>query len=459
MDLQLNSTLYDTNNFYFCYPFNGHPYPDTGLPQLCNLQMSPSIAEPGEALFLDYGDAAVNTLVGQSYLPHQVLWICNLLLLTPQQVTKWIEKPSGYDTWEYPRWSNNSLFAVSVAHSLSGSSDAVYVIRRSDWTYLQVATGQNLSYPALWIDPSQVSEVPDSFPWFGAYDLPAMDAGDIAFAQKLRLFWHFRQAPSVIAIGSSPIYDGFNPSGMTERTLNVAGLASDPITDAVFSQKYLLPFAPNLKVLLFDLFPGFLPLNGLTAFPALDGVAQSKGWECDSQNNFYGNGLPSQVIAKAAAFTQPVNWAGVDSSGLPLNPQAGSGWGVPLFDFAGDYAINDPAVRTSLGSIAALGDSAAAHGVHLILVYMPENPGYDSVRYEDTLFIGRYGPSVATYTNLVAWIDSLTQNNSHVHFWDANNYGHHDFVDSEALDCSHLNYKGGIRIAAKLDSLIRLWVH
>jgi formylglycine-generating enzyme required for sulfatase activity len=460
VDLQMQqyNTLYDTNIFYFCYPYNG--YSDSARPQLCNLQMSPSIAEPGEALFLDFGDPTVNTLVGKSYGLHQILWVCNLLLLTPQQVEKWFEKPSGFETWEYPRWSNNSLFTIAITYPASGSTEAVYLIRNTDSAYLQVATGQNLSCPALWIDPTQVSEVQDSFPWFGAYDLPACNAGGNIFAQKLRLFWHFRQAPSVIAIGSSPIYYGFTPSAMAERTLNVASVASTPITDAVLSQEYLLPFAgPGLKVLLFDLFPGFLNVNGLTTFPQLDGVEQSLGWQSDSQHNFYRSGLPSQVMAKASAFTPSVSWTGLDSSGFLLSPPVGGGWGVPLFDFAGDYNVTDPAVQTSLGYIAALGDSAAAHNIHLILVYMPENPGYDSVTYNDTLFIGRYGPSVATYNNLVAWIDSLTQQNSHVHFWDANNYGHHDFLDSEALDCSHLNYKGGMRIAAKLDSLIRLWVH
>jgi formylglycine-generating enzyme required for sulfatase activity len=452
VDLQLNNPLYDTSNFYFCYPYNG--YASSTLPQLCNLQMSPSVADPGEALFLDYGDPTVNTLTGTSYGLHQIIWVCDLRLLTPQQVEQWFVNPSGFYSWNYPRWSNNSLFAIAIAQSASGTSDAVYLIRRSDGAYLQVATGENLSYPALWIDPTQVSEVPDSFPWFGAYDLPAMDEGNIIYAQKLRLFWHYRQAPSVIAMGSSPIYDGFNTSGMVERTLNIASVGNaDPVTNSIFAQNYILPFTPGLKVLLFDLFPGFLNQPGISIFPELDGVAQSKGWQGDSLNNFYRGGLPSQIIAKAAAFTPQVSWSGLDSSGYLQNPPAGTGWGVPEVDY-GDYNFYSPAVQTSLGYLAALADSSAAHGVNLILVYMPENPGYDT-----TGMIGRYGPSIATYRQVVAWVDSLAGQNRYVHFWDANNFGNHDFVDSEALDCSHLNYKGGKRIAAKLDSLIRLYVH
>ncbi len=453
VDLQLNSTLYDTNNFYFCYPYNG--YTDSALPQLCNLQMSPSITDPGEALFLDFGDPTVNALTGKSYGLHQVIWVCDLRLATPQQVEQWFTCPSG--SWNYPRWSNNSHFAVAVVQPASGDIDTVYLIRRSDGAYLQVATGQDLSYPALWIDPSQVSESgTDSFPGFGEYDVPVMDEGNIMFAQKLRLFWHYRQAPSVVAIGSSPVTYGFNARGMSERTLNIAGMQSaDAVTCAIFTEKYLLPFAPGLKVVMLDIFPGLLNRPGISTFPELDGVDQSKGWQCDSQHNFYSGGLPSQVVTQAGVFTQPVDWPLVDSSGDLVAPPLTSGWGQPLIASGyGDYNIDTLPVQTSLAYLAALGDSAAAHGVQLILVYMPQNPLYDT-----TGMIGCWGPSIATYQNVAAWIDSLTRQNSYVHFWDANNYGHHDFVDSEAMDCAHLNYKGGLRIAAKLDSIIRLYVH
>jgi hypothetical protein len=416
--------------------------------------MSPSVADPGEALFLDYGDPTVNTLTGTSYGLHQIIWVCDLRLLTPQQVEQWFVNPSGFDSWNYPRWSNNSLFAIAIAQSASGTSDAVYLIRRSDGAYLQVATGENISYPALWIDPTQVSEVPDSFPWFGEYDVPVMDQCNIIFGQKLRLFWHYRQAPGVIAMGSSPVYYGFNTRPMAERTLNFASVQSaDVVTNAIFAERYLIPFDPNLKVIMLDLFPGLLDKPGNSTFPELDGVAQSKGWECDSGKNWYGGGLPAQVTAKISAFTQSVNWPAHDSTGNELNPPAGTGWGLPEVNF-GDYNFSSTPVQTSLSYLAALGDTVAAHGIHLIIVYMPENPGYDT-----TGMIGCWGPSIATYRQIAAWVDSLTQQNSHVHFWDANNFGHHDFVDSEALDCGHLNYKGGMRIAGKLDSLIRLYVH
>jgi len=84
---------------------------------------------------------------------------------------------------------------------------------------------------------------------------------------------------------------------------------------------------------------------------------------------------------------------------------------------------------------------------------MPENP-----RYDTTNSIGRYGPGRTTYVKVVAWIDTLVQNNSYVHFYNANNYGSHDFADSEALDCNHLNYLGAQRMAAKIDSVVRLYV-
>ena len=175
----------------------------------------------------------------------------------------------------------------------------------------------------------QVSDINDPYRWFGAYDLPPQWVNTTTFAKKLRLFWHARNAPSIIAIGSSPVYYGFNPAGMAERTINTASVGTNAITDAVLCQNYLLPQAAGLKVLIFDLVVGFLNVNGLTTFPALCGLSYTKGYQLDSLNNFYRSGLPQSVIGRCNGFTPAQDWTGLDSTGYELAPSAGSGWGTP----------------------------------------------------------------------------------------------------------------------------------
>ena len=439
VDLQLN----DTNIFYFITPHNGRD----DNPQVCNLSMSPSLAEPGEALLLDFGYSKVSTLIGRSYGLHAFIFICNL---RPSQVAQWFEKPAGYDQWDFPEWSNHPGFIVGIARTSAGGEDALYLIRRSDSSYLKVATGANLSYPTLWIDPAAVSEVDNPYRWFGAYDLPIQWNGHILQARKLRLFWHARASLQCVGIGSSPLHCGMNPADMSLPALNIAGLGSDMFTDAMIARDYVLPHTPDLKAIVLDLTPGFLNNNRWQA-PRLNGLFDSKGYELDAKNNFYRSGLPSQVLSAIASFTA-ADWQGIDSNGYDLADNTGFGWGQPIIDKA-DYDINDSMVRASLSELSILADSAAGKKVHLLLVSFPENP-----EYRNTSMIGRYGPSRATYRNLVAWIDSLCMRNAYVHFYDANMNGNHDYANDEAQDCNHLNYKGARRLSARIDSLIQIFI-
>jgi hypothetical protein len=89
----------------------------------------------------------------------------------------------------------------------------------------------------------------------------------------------------------------------------------------------------------------------------------------------------------------------------------------------------------------------------VLVVQYPENPAYKT-----TSSIARYGPSRATYGQLVLWLDSLSQRNPFFHFYDANNGGDHDYADSEALDANHLNYLGARKLSARLDSLLKVYV-
>jgi formylglycine-generating enzyme required for sulfatase activity len=436
VDLQLN----DTNIVLFTSPYNGRD----DNPQVCNLSMSPSLSEPGEALLIDFGYPRVSALVGKPYGIHAFIFICNL---RSPEVAQWFEKPEGFSQWDFPEWSNHSGFMVSIARTAAGDEDAVYVIRRSDSTYLKVATGKNLSYPVLWIDPVAVSEEDNPYRWFGAYDLPLQWSGHILQSKKLRLFWRYRQEVECVGVGSSPLFHAFFPAAMTTPSINLAGLGSDMFTDVVIARDYVLPHTPRLKAIVLDLTPGFLDRNRWQP-PRLNGLYDSKGYELDEKNNFYRSGLPAKVVTTIASFG-PNDWQGIDSTGYEDTESFGSGWSQPVIDKS-DYDLNDTMVQASLAELAALADSAAQKKVHLLLVNFPENPGY-----KETSMIGRYGPNHETYSQLTVWIDSLCGSNPFVHFYDANDNGNHDYTNNEALDCNHLNINGARRFSARIDSVLQ----
>jgi hypothetical protein len=446
VDLQLG----DTAIHYFYQPLNGRLNDQQILPQICNQCMSPSFAEPGEALLLDFGYQGVSALLGKPYGLHAVIFICNARVMTAAHVAGWFEKPAEYAEWDYPDWSNHSGFIVSVARNTPGD-DAVYIINRKDSAYLKVLTGRNLLYPALRIDPAKVPEANDPWLLFGSYDVPVQWSSQATLAKKLRLFWHFRESAECVMVGSSPVLWGFNPAHMTRKTLNVATTGSDIFTDVAVAREYVLPHSPQLKTIVFDLTPGFLNRDFRKEPPRLIGLYDSKGYELDKQNGFYRSGLPPAIAAKAASYTS-ASWPGLDSNGYENPGYDGAGWGQPSVDRA-DYDWSDTFVQASLSELGSLADSAASHGVHLLIVNMPENPKYAT----ETAMIGRYGPSRETYGKLVAWINALMLRNRFVHFHDANNNGNHDYSDSEALDCNHLNSRGAVKFTRRVDSLVTLY--
>jgi formylglycine-generating enzyme required for sulfatase activity len=449
-----NAYLYDysiDNRLrYFLPPYSGRD--DTA--QVCNLSISPSIVTPDQLMFLDFGYTQVSTLVGKPYGFHGIIFVCNSCVSCPSHVQKWFEKPAGYAEWDYVKWSNHPGFAAAVAmNQSSGSAGALFLVSLKDSSYLKVAQGDGLRDPYLWIDPTQVAELPDPYVDFAKYDVPveANSSAQTQLTEKVKLFWKRCAAFQVAVVGSSPAYFGVDPSAIHSfSAVNMAAFMGEILLSEVFAQDYFLPHSP-LKAVIMDLDPGFLNSNYYWSAPYLDGLYDSQGFQFDKNNGFWKAGIPSPVASKIAAFG-PASWPDFDSTGYAKVHAAGSGWGDTIID-KGDYSIGDTFVQTNLRTVASAADTLAAHGVSLIVVNYPENPLYKYTSSE-----GRYGPSRATYGLITQWLDSLCRANPLVHFYDANNGGNHDYADNEAQDPNHLGYLGAQKLSGRIDSLLRLYV-
>jgi formylglycine-generating enzyme required for sulfatase activity len=435
---------------YFLPPYSGRD--DTG--QVCNLSISPGLSQPDQLMFLDFGySLKASTVVGKPYGFHSIIFVCNSCVSCPSHVQKWFEKPSGYAEWDFVKWSNHPGFAAAIAmNQNSGSAGALFLISLKDSSYLKVAQGDGLCDPYLWIDPSQVSELPDPYVDFTKYDVPmeANYGSQTQITEKLKLFWKRCSAFEVAVVGSSPAFYGVDPGAIRSfPCVNMAAFMGELLLSEVLAQNYFLPHSP-LRAVIMDLDPGFLNSDYHWSDPYLDGLYDSQGFKFDQKNGFWKAGFPAPVESKIAAFG-PSSWPDFDSTGY-TNYRCSGGWGDTLID-KGDYAFSDTFVQTNLHTIAASADTLAAHGVELIIINYPQNP-----LYKYTSSIGRYGPSRATYGLVTQWVDSLCRVNPFVHFYDANNNGDHDYDANDAFDPNHLNYLGAQKLSGRLDSLLTLYV-
>ncbi len=440
----------DYKEQYFLPPYSGRS--DTA--QVCNVSISPGISNPDQLMFLDFGYPRVSTVVGKPYGFHSIIFVCNSCVACQTHVQKWFEVPSGYAEWDFVKWSNHPDFAAAIARNQSsGSAGALFLISLKDSSYLKVAQGDGLCDPYLWIDPAQVSEIPDPYVDFAKYDVPmeASYGSQTQLTEKLKLFWKRSAAFQVAVVGSSPAYYGVDPSAMHSfSTVNMGVFMGEILLSEVFAQNYFLHHTP-LRAVVMDLDPGFLNSNYYWNDPFLNGLYDSQGFQFDKKNNFWNAGFPAQVSSKITALG-PASWPDFDSVGYARIHVTSGGWGDTLID-KGDFSFTDTFVQTNLATIAATADTLSAHGVSLILVHYPENPLYKS-----SSSIGRYGPSKTTYNLVVQWVDSLCATHPGVHFYDANSGGNHDYTDSEALDPNHLNYLGAQKLSRRLDSLLGQYV-
>jgi formylglycine-generating enzyme required for sulfatase activity len=442
VDLQIG----DTNIPYFISPYNGRD----DNPQTCNLSMSPSHVDPGDAMLLDFGYPKASTLLGKPYGFHSVIFICTTDLFSSRHIRRWFEVPSTYAQWDDVEYTNHPGFASAIARNDEESfANQIYLINVKDSSYLKIASGTGIREPWIWIDPAEAAEVPDPYSMFARYDLPVQTPAQGILTKKLKLFWKYRDAVDCVVLGSSPAYYGIDPSHMPAfACLNAATVAFDMAGSVELASRYPLIHASHLRALIVDLAPGFMDRAFSRLVPFMSGVSDSKGYELDKTNNFWQSGIPAAVGSKIARYTS-ADWSGLDSAGYQREVPPGGGWGDTIIDKR-DYSIADSVVRYALGRMRFLAQETARDSIAVLFVNFPENP-----RYQQTRNIGRFGPSRGTYDSLTAWIDSLTAAYPNVHFYDANNYGNHDYTDQEAMDCNHLNSLGAAKLSVRIDSVLQ----
>ena len=186
--------------------------------------------------------------------------------------------------------------------------------------------------------------------------------------------------------------------------------------------------------------------------PYLNGLPRTLGYRFDSENNYWKEGLPSEIQAKIAAFDAS-QWPLFVFNGYPRDTAIGQGWGDPLIESTDDYQFSDSIIQKNILIYKDLSDILAAQKKHLLIVNFPENP-----KYNQTDKIGSLGPLRTAFHELSAWLRNLESQNPYFHYYDANMDGDHDYTDAEARDRIHLNYLGAKKLSTRIDSLISLYV-
>lgn len=430
-----------TERTLFTAPENGKAEGDTS--QVCNVSIAPD--STGRTLFLDFGYEDKSKLTGSFYDIHQMAFMAN----PDGKVSRWFKAPREEKGWEDLEWSNHKDFAVSSSTDESGGHRRLYLLNLKDSLFTRLASGTLLSTPGLWLGgaPKDIPVTGLDLDSLGHYDDPATDDNQAVFSSRMALFWKRHSSLELIFTGSSHAHTGIDPRRITRLTaLNTGYPANGWLGQDEWVRGYALNHCPRLKVLVMEVFPGWLHHPG-GDFTWLRQISRTKGSMYDRTHEYWMDGLPfrfEDLIAQAPNSTKD----GADTLGY-IRTEPGNWGGAAEIPAESEWGLDNPEYKANMERIAALAADLRERKIHLVLVNYPTNPAYMGNEY-----YGPYGPRATVAKEILSRLRVMEKASPYLHFYDANDFSQHDYSDSEAINFGHLSSAGAAKLTGRLDSLI-----
>jgi uncharacterized protein (TIGR02171 family) len=426
----------------FTAPANGKAAGDTS--QVCNVSIAPD--STGRTLFLDFGYQEKSALTGAPYGVHQIAFLADAAGV----VLKWFAAPPGEAGWEDLEWSNSPGYAIASSTDRSDAHRRLYLLDLQDSAATLLATGTQLSMPALWL-----GEVPEEIPVdgldldsLGHYNDPATEYSRYSFSGRMALFWKRHRNTDLIFTGSSHAFTGIDPGRITKyRAINVGFPINGWLGQEEWVSGYALNHCPNLKVLVMEVLPGWLAIPGAD-YNWLQNIAQTKGVRYDIAHGYWKQGLPfrfEDLVARAPNSDQFKH----DTVGF-VPVETGNWGGAPaLYPDTIPFELDHPVYQANMQRIEAFAALLAERKIHLLLLNFPTSPAF-----KDTPWYGPYGPLKTVAEPIIRRFRDLEKTSPYLHFYDAHMDNRHDYGDGEAYDIGHLSSAGARKLTDRLDSLI-----
>jgi hypothetical protein len=443
----MKDRLTGVEKILFTGPQNGKGDGDTS--QVCNVSISSDAVHEDRVLLLDFGSGGrVSSLTNTTYGLHQYVFMVDFL----GNANHWYGVPSEYAAWDNPEWSNRYGFAIASASDNSGRHRALYIISLADSQYYKIVEGADLCDPYCWIKSSSSDPVSIPLDSVGRYNDPHLSWAQAMLAYKMRFFWSQAASWDVVFVGSSFAADGIDPRYFTGfKGYNMAVGGGDLAASHLLITRYILPTCKKIRIIGVSIDIHQFNWPGATwdgyLFPTF---TQSKGFLYDQSHQFWQSGPSTDFLR--AVLDVPIPETGppvsaIDSLGLVMYRCAGWGDDGGVLDTS--WNGNSPNAVLNWQLIQELVDQCAQKGVHLLFVNFPANPLYGAKPYYNG-----WGTGQQTAKEMLGKFIDCAAHNSNVHFYDANNYGNHDYTDDETRDNMHLCTLGAKKLSIRLDSLM-----
>jgi hypothetical protein len=362
-------------------------------------------------------------------------------------VTNYLRCPSGEQSWDGVEWTNQARFGVGCGRNSAEQAHAVYAIDLDRQTFKKIISGTELQHSNLWSGHAYSDTYLNG--WLGLYNDPQILQGALSY--KMHLFWQKRDNLEIVFTGSSQAYGGIDCRLITGfSSLNMAYPACGVSGMSILVNNYVLHLCPKIRLVCFGMALYWLADsggNGLNLWTS--GITSNKGYLCDQEHQFWADSIPAEY--EAAILNAPYYNDGITDTLGFLGIGCEGGWGpdTPLCGGRIDWDTGNEIYKDNFALVKTCIEELTARRIHSIIAVFPENPGF---KYTD--HFTECGPSWPTGRAVVGQLKSLEDGNPYCHFYDAYNYGNHDYGFSDFQNSNHLCMNGARKLTGRIDTLI-----
>ncbi len=416
--------------------------------QACNV----SIAKDGSkrTLFLDFGGKIGQEFVGENYGTHQRLLIAD----STGKLIQSVEAPSGY-AFDHTEWvSGASDLIVATLTNADYAHGKIVLVNLSDSSIVDLAEGDELWHPSLWVKKIAPSSGDDKLNLDSAcaYMTEKMNIYTRIMKVKMDYFWQYRDSAEVVIIGSSRSFSGVDPEYIKSGfAINMSYSAQDLMSTNFFVKNYILPLMPKLKtiVLALDYDRWYVKDENW-----IDWFSNIPGYEYDKNHNYWQDGFIGDMVAASQAALNP-NEDEYELFGYHRGMYKSTtvGWGsdIPPIDYDPQwFEIDESGFNYNLQKLSEILELARNFDVNVVGVIYPQSPNYTK-----TMAWGRYGPTRDAVEIIKQSVQKLVDKYPNFKVLDEYKDGNHDYAEGEFANEDHLGLEGSKVITARIDSLLK----
>ena len=418
--------------------------------QACNV----SLAKDGSkrTLFLDFGSKTGREYAGENYGTHERLLVVDSI----GDLIQTLAAPAGY-SFDHSEWASNGNFVVATLSNVNGAHTKMVLIDLTEGNVVDLAEGDELWHPNLWIRQEKNNEVNISLDSdsAGIYMNDGDDWGVALMRYNMELLWQYRDSVNVAVVGSSrPLYSLW-PSLMSNRffMVNFAQTPNSIHMSRDFLELYLFPHLKKLKYVVLSLDIDFWNKPDGDKSDNLFKNAYKKypGYVYDKNHNYWQDGYPEGLLEYTKNYLEvkPYLLHEVDRGAI-MNPFCGGWANPPLVE--GDSSAYDSEknlYEKSFESLVDIIQSAQNKDIVVIGILFPQNPDY-----QNTGAYGRYGLRRSVAEQFVSRFQELEKSYSNFKCIDKNMMGNHGYPSEWFVDDDHLCIEGAKSFTATVDHIL-----